>query len=295
VAVAALIAWPAVARHLATRALVMELARPLVNDDAFKGAGVGAIDGWMAARRAALRQEDPVVKRLLDAGADPNARTSDYPPGSFWNGLRQIAVRLIHHRTPARPTWSTVLGSAIDHDSADVAAVLAHGGNPRLPVDSEDDYPLSKVMWGDASQEERVAELTLLLRYGAVAHSKDGDDAVAAAGCSGDVAAIGLLLQHGADSMTGRYNGTSAARWAICSYRADVLQFLQSHGATVDRSEGENDRVESGINVVEIQTPQGRRNMVVTGKLGDFIDQHAADPDFKAVVRVLRAHGVKMR
>jgi hypothetical protein len=273
----------------------MELSRPLVHYDPAQFNSPGAGARYAAAWHAALQAEDPVVKRLLEAGADPNARSADYRPGSAWSAAKQMVLRMIHHAPPVPSDWTSVLGHAAEHDAAQVQAVLAHGGNPRLPVDSGGSGALSRAMEHLAGSKDGLAVLKLLFKYGANARSRDGANAVAEAASSGDAVCVALLIQHGADCRTGRSDGLSPVQLAIRKDHADVLVVLLEHGAIVDRSEEGQPDEESArfadLFVLEVDPFTGR-TFEVSRKLGEVIEDNARNPEFKGVAKVLRAHGI---
>ncbi len=205
-AVSVVVIFRIVARFHATHVLVIKLSSPLAPQER-ASSSPNAWKHYLVEIYAAAPREDSGVKQLQDAGADPNARSADYRSASMRSYWVKILRRLLGRRVTGPAQWTSVLGLAIDRGAAEVREVLAHGGNPRLPVDSDGGGALGRAMqyWG--TDQDRCAELKLLLQYGAAARSEDGAFAVAIAADNGDPAALALLRM--ADGM----RWISRCRW----------------------------------------------------------------------------------
>jgi hypothetical protein len=279
--VGAVTSWRVVARFRATRSLVTELSHELVP---------GEKPGWWryeAPRHAAQLREHLIVKRLLDAGADPNAVTADYAPASLSVRLMRTLRDLAHGGSRPTGEWTSVLGLAIDRDPEVLREVLAQGANPKLSVDNQGNGALSRALKHELPSGESGQEIALLFRYGADARTRDGAEAIAMAAALDDIPAATLLLQHGAGCRTQGDDGPSAVLMSLLMNHADMLELLLNHGAKVDLSEP----LEGGTTTIE----GGVSGSYSYHTLGGLIRANMHGTSFKDVARVLRAHGVVLK
>jgi hypothetical protein len=225
------------------------------------------------------------VRAMLDAGADPDARSADYLADLSWQArILRILRNMLHRRKTPSVAWSSALRYAICRDPAMLEALLSHGANPNLLVDDLGDHALSQAAYTGQTRvrSEVDPDLNLLLRYGANAHTKDGADALAISVATVDEPAVELLVQHGADCGSGRFNGISTIHYALMYGSGQTLDLLLSHGAAINWNEP---------SLMSDSVPADRSQPTVTyHTLGDFVSRNAANPGLTDVVRVLRAH-----
>ena len=140
----------------------------------------------------------PLIKKLLAAGADPNAFVDNIPTS------RRSALNL----TP-RTTFATALGrAAFSADMELVRLLLSHGADPNI-VSSHNETALMQAAgyaWIDGysrgkSNAERLEVIKLLVNLGAKVNAADdaGITALMSAGNFGDTAIIQYLVDVGAD------------------------------------------------------------------------------------------------
>jgi ankyrin repeat protein len=140
----------------------------------------------------------PLVKKLLEAGANPNAFIDNIPTS------RRSALNL----TP-RTTFATALArAAFSADMELVQLLLSHGADPNM-VSSHNETPLMQgagYAWIDGysrgkSNAVRLEVIKLLVDLGANVNAADdaGITALMSAGHFGDTAIIQYLVDMGAD------------------------------------------------------------------------------------------------
>jgi len=140
----------------------------------------------------------PLIKKLLDAGADPNAFVSNIPTS------RRSALNL----TP-RTAFATALArAAFSADMELVRLLLSYGADPNI-VSSHNETPLMQAAgyaWIDGysrgkSNAERLEVIKLLVNLGANVNAADdwGITALMAAGNFGDPNIVEYLVSAGAD------------------------------------------------------------------------------------------------
>ena len=235
------------------------------------GAAVNAKESWLgetALMWAAVENHPAAVQRLVDGGADLNARSTlqTYPPMNYpatglvrmamprggWTALmyaaRQGSLDAARALADAGadvnltdPDRTTALLLALVNSHFDVAAMLVeHGANPNLAdvtgkaalytaVDARNEERLfSRPIAKRSSKINSLQFLTLLLDRGANPNARlsrsllqkahNAGDATLGAGSTpfmraakaGDVAAMRLLIDRGADPTLVQANGTTA-------------------------------------------------------------------------------------
>jgi hypothetical protein len=279
-----------VARERATHALLGEMQC----DCTSLGATFAPAEFVRDRSRAEALAVHPVVKRLLEEGADPNARTADDTSPVSWP---QIFLQLVKAKLHPQPKvtvfhvnqWHSALYFALCQDPLLVADLLSHGANPNLPVDKQGRTPLELAMLARpvGDHETAVADVELLLRYGAGIRTRSAANALATAAAREDIAAAKLLIQHGADCRTGHallFLSKPAVYYTLVACHADLLDLLLTHGAEVhwqDPQEGAMGYTVDGVH-----------HRVIYHTLGEYIRGCAGNPAYADVIRVLKAHGV---
>ena len=176
------------------------------------------------------------VKKLLDAGADPEATTSSggQRPAWLWAIVARDAraTDLLLARLKKVDRAIALLHAADHNDIALTRALLDRG----LAVDSRGIDGSTALLIAAASG--RVATIRLLINQGAAVNATDdyGDTALMAAVRAGSRDSVDRLLAAGADVNLRDRLGRNALAWAVRSGRTDIVEVLRSRGATGDAS-----------------------------------------------------------
>jgi ankyrin repeat protein len=184
--------------------------------------------------QAIQKSDASAVKRLLDRGADANARDAEGTPALMAAVLYADAncVKLLLRRSAdpnaANKAGATALMWAVP-DIAKVKLLIASGAN----VDARSTNLGRTPLLIAASYPGSVAVLQLLLDHGADIHAKDrrGMHALGRATLSADVDVVRFLVEHGCDPNEPGY-GTNV-RYA--RHYLPTLEYLLAKGASVDK------------------------------------------------------------
>src|SRR5580658_3250512 len=158
---------------------------------------------------AAMRQDQPAVRALLDQHADVNATLADGSTALLWAAHWDDAALVARLLTAG----------------ASVAAANRYGVTPLLEA----------CMNGDA------AVIEALLKAGADPNSAqpEGETALMVAARTGNPAAVKTLLDHGAQVNPAEiWRGQTALMFAAAEKHAPVVQLLIQHGADVNARSG---------------------------------------------------------
>ena len=154
---------------------------------------------------AAERTRTNEAIALLDAGADPNAVSSDGTTALHWAA---------HHG-----------------DRALVRALLNAGASP----EAVNDYGVTPL--AAAAVEADFEIIAALLEAGADVESPnaEGQTALMVVARTGNVETANLLLEYGAEvNATERFGGQSALMWASAQRQPGMVRLLLEHGANPD-------------------------------------------------------------
>ncbi len=189
-----------------------------------------------------------VVRRLLDAGADPIEATRAPSGGSAgWTPLR-CAIAAANSGPSNRPIIELLFAKGAHADDHDLyLAGFAHDRDELLRLllgHAPDSSELRQALAAPISSNDTEAA-RLLLHAGADPRRYLDDDrnpvpaiwAAAKAGCSSEL--VELLLDHGADPDLAGPDGRTAYRLAIAAGRTDLIEQLRRHGATEDATDTE--------------------------------------------------------
>jgi uncharacterized protein len=165
------------------------------------------------------------IERLLDAGADVNARTRDVPPSRRWlYSLGDVSWVDFTGQTP-------FLRAALSGDTTTMRLLQGHGADPNLPT-SAGTTPLmaaAGVNWVVAqtyteSPEALIEAIELCLALGADVNAANsmGLTALLGAANRGSNDIIELLVEHGARLDVADREGRTALRWAEGVFLAAV-------------------------------------------------------------------------
>jgi ankyrin repeat protein len=189
----------------------VEEVRNLLNRDR-SGVKVFTYDGRTALHIAARNDRADIAQLLLDAGADPNARSNSilgetplHVSATMWSDKDRNTVLPILIASGARVDIAdTREGSTALHKAAyggyihNVTRLLAAGANPNAR-DQQGKTPLHQALYEEKS---RLSVIKTLLANGANVHARDNDKSTAlhTAAYSGDLEAVQALLNAGATS-----------------------------------------------------------------------------------------------
>jgi ankyrin repeat protein len=183
--------------------------------------------------QALQKSDSTAVKRLLDAGADPNARDNGGTPvlmsAVLFAGPDSVKLLLDRGADPnaANKAGATALMWAVP-DLAKTRPLIASGAAVNARSNNTQRTPLLIAATYPAS----VPVLQLLLDHGADIHAKDraGMHALGRATLSADVDVVRFLVEHGCDPNEPGY-GT---RVRYARQYLPSLEYLLSQGAKVE-------------------------------------------------------------
>jgi len=180
---------------------------------------------------AIQRGDINTVKRLLERGANPNARDAEGTPAlmaaALYNDVNGVRLLLDHGADPngSNVAGATALMWAIP-DLPKVQVLLAHGANVNARSTTLQRTPMLVA----ASYPGTVEILRLLLSKGADIHAKDkgGMHALGRAATYADVDVVRFLVEHGCDP---NEEGYGAARLRLYArHHLPTIEYLISKG-----------------------------------------------------------------
>ena len=189
---------------------------------------------------SAVREDDaPTLGRLLEQGADPNARgriktESSALHTAAYYGHTDCARLLVDNGADIHDTAGsrrTPLGEAALWGHTDVARLLLDAG---ADIAAQDSYTGDTPLLDAAQYGRAVTVRLLLLRDASVsARNKGGNTALHQAAIKGDTNIIQSLLDHGTDIHTRNNDGVTPLELAARYGHIDAVRLLLEEGADV--------------------------------------------------------------
>ncbi len=177
-----------------------------------------------------------LMRMLLDAGADPNAKNHRDATALLWASTNVEAVRLLLDRGADANVRSVegrtpLMLAAMQPSGADLMTILLAKG---ADANAKDLAGRTTLM--NAAAAGSVESLRLLLAKGAKANvtMESGSTALLDAARSRNFAAVKLLIEHGADVNARTKRGASALDIAASWGSRDIVKLLLDKGARVD-------------------------------------------------------------
>ena len=238
--------------------------------------------GWTALMYAARDGAGDGVRGLLDAGASLDVVDADGATPlalAIINAHYDIATYLLDKG--ANPNIADSTGMAPLYAAVDMNTLPPMNGRP-APVPSGRLNSMDMIAALLARGADPNARLTSpILRR----HHRDGDQSLGEgttplmrAAKTGDVAAMRLLLEHGADPMLRQANG------------ATVLMFAAGLGRRVQSDDGESEPDTDGLEAVTLALAAGV-DANATTRTGDTALHAASTPE---IVRAIAARGARL-
>ena len=168
------------------------------------------------------------VAGLAAAPADP--RLVDAAKAKDWEAVRLLVGQGLDVDTP-QADGATALHWAAYWNDGSTVDLLAQGG---ANVDTENDYGATPLWVACANRHTESVDRLLVAGANPNVGLRSGETALMRCAQTGDPAAVGALLAHGADvEATEPSRGQTALMWAAASGHPDVTRVLLDHGAAV--------------------------------------------------------------
>ena len=213
---------------------------PVIDVLLSNGGDVGFSDsiGWSPLHHAVRNQNSNAVKRLLQAGANPNlhkGRSCSPLEQAVWKGKMQIVDLLL--RAGGDP-FMKCEGSTILHWSTMSSSrhVVDWALQIGIDINQRTTGGRSALMW---AAEETTDPLILkdLISAGALVHFKSVGGEVTAldiAAMKGSAECVEALLDAGADPQSKSANGYTSLSWAAANGHSIVVQVILNTGAAFE-------------------------------------------------------------
>lgn len=201
---------------------------------------VGAF-GWVTLKRyEQAKMDTPLVKaikenkvdevkRLLESGADPNARDKPYKAMSLWEMAKSMLRRTSADRGENYPSALMVTARASKSDEI-AKLLLDHGAQVNALG------PAHTTALLEASEAGQLDNLKLLVDRGADVHAVNDSkqDGVLAAVKAKHADCAKVLLEHGGTAKAREADSHSALAWAVENEMLTVFEPLLKAGANPD-------------------------------------------------------------
>jgi ankyrin repeat protein len=218
--------------------------RAMLKDTALANASLATRDEMTRTRRltalqlAATRGHLDIVKALVDAGADVNARSeggtalthaAEWTPAERKEEVVALLLRAgADLKATDSGTWTAVHRAARSGSTGAVRALVAAGADINSVAMTDGDTPLTI-----AAIHGHSALVADLIKAGANVNIQNLNKRTALmhAAASGDVASVRALIQAGADVNAVENNGGTALAWAKGRGHQEIVDMLVKAGA----------------------------------------------------------------
>ena len=204
-----------------------DIAALLIEKGADPQTAVGTLPPLELAVRANMKV---VVKKLLDAGANPDVRTNEgytLTEVCVYKGYPEVLEMLMEKGAGIKLDYA-ILWSIIDGKGLAVPVLLKYGANPNVLSQQGD-----PALWLAVSSSQEVA-VEALLKYKAfpnVISQTLGSSALGLAAYVGNVKIIKLLIDAGAQTDMPDKSGVTPLGYAASQAHIDAISYLLEKGA----------------------------------------------------------------
>ena len=258
-----------------------------------------AIEPYSSSDYQPHKENLPLVKAILDAGARVNDYESDYMTPLMdavsYDRLKTVQLLLDHG---ANPLTRNDLGQSPIHvaQSLKVAQLLVRLGNDVNATANDGSTPLMTL-----TAKDKAATMRFLISQGARVNSraKDGTSALLAATESEDTEGTKMLLEHGAEVNISDKDRVTPLDNAANGEPVQIVKMLFEHGARVDPVDKDGDtplttclESNNSPDIVAVLIAHGA-DVDHRNKAGETPLSLAKKNSYKQIIKLLVAAGAK--